>query len=205
MISDLLGRQFSVYQGAVRVYPPKLPRNPYDIKLYFPATIQRYNEQGAPNGVFGRIRFADVLVRSTLDRRMWPAVSTEPVPKVETAAVGFASEQIAAATLPASARIIERQEEPRLADISPTLSAIAEEVKKTESPVEAKPAISSEQEARRTADLAAQLEELRSENATLKSQRDSYYDDYFNAQTQLEELQRQAETSEGTWWVRHQP
>lgn len=194
MISDVLGKQFSVYQGAVRVYPPKLPRNPYDIKLYFPATIQRYNEQGAPNGVFGTIRFADVLVRSTLDRRMWPAVPAETSHKVETQSAETVSEQTATTALPASARIIERPEEPRLA-VSPTLSAIAEEVKKTKRVTEVAPESSSEQSAKRIADLMAQIEELRTQNATLRSQRDSYYDDYFNAQTQLEELQRQADTS----------
>ncbi len=193
MISDVLGRQFSVYQGAVRVYPPKLPRNPYEIKLYFPATVQRYNEHGAPNGVFGTIRFADVVVRSTLDRRMWPAVPAE-TSAAQTTETGAVPQQASTTTLATSARFIERSEEP-LVGGSRTLSAIAEEAKKAKPPVEVAPEPSREQDAERIVELVARVDDLRTQNATLQSQRDSYYDDYFNAQTQLEELQRQAETS----------
>jgi len=156
-ISDRLGRPLSVYQGAVRVYPPKLPANPHEIKLYFPATIQRYDEQQRANGAFGPIRFADVLARSTLDRRMWPASSVVPGPALS--AIALEAEQSAPAAKPTAA---------------PPSAAESDLV----------------------AEVTAQLDELRARNERLKSALDNANDSWFNAQTQLEELQKQAMTTE---------
>lgn len=71
-ISDRMGRDFSVYRGAVRVYHPRLSNSPFDVPLFFAPAIERINNSGRRNGPFGLLRFVDMLVRAALDRTIWP-------------------------------------------------------------------------------------------------------------------------------------
>lgn len=83
VISEHLGRNFSVFQGAVRAYPPNLPADQFKVPLFFPAAVQKINAEERLNGPFGRVRFADVLVREALS--VAPAIPQRTQPAVTTA------------------------------------------------------------------------------------------------------------------------
>ena len=180
-----------MYRGAVRVYPPKMPQNPYQIKLYFPATIQKYNAQERNNGPFGSIRFANVLVRATLDRRMWPAIMPAPLVQPELKEAKRVTEMGVAA----SAAMTPVSEAPDRAkatslEISDAMSAIVLEARRVEAPCEIPQAeLPSFSDSGRIDALSKQVDDLRIENERLQVALENANDEWVNATAELERLQ----------------
>lgn len=210
IISDKMGSEYSVYRGAVRVYHPRLSNSPFDVPLFFSTTVERITNTARKNGPFGVLRFADILVRSALDRTTWPprdgirdgSVSETPVQEqvVETSPVAstaaLETQQPATEHLSAELPNLVVQEAPSA--VGPPEAPVSEEpVEATQQAGAALDAlVGPEEEATTTverpsqSETNAEIEDLRARLDEAEQAKERYFYDFVRLEAENEELKK---------------